>query len=77
MKYSPILSAKVGYFLEQRKGAFYPSKTVMEAFLKLIPTSVQYISDKDKEKHKLIKKWNLMVPISVVNQTWDEPNYDV
>lgn len=41
------------------------------------PASVQYMGDRDKEDHRLVKKWNLMVPINVLNQTWNEPDYAV
>ncbi len=71
------LSAKVGYFLEQRIGAFSPPIEIIEKLIKLSPSKPQYIGNIAKEKHKLIKKWNLMVPVNVVSQMWNEPNYDV
>lgn len=71
------LNAKVGCFLEQRIGAFEPPKKIIQWLLELTPKSAQYIGNKDKEQHKLIKKWNLMVPVSVINQSWVEPDYDV
>lgn len=71
------LNAKIGYFLELRTGAFVPSKELIQELIKISPSKPQYIGDKNKEKHKLIKKWNLMVPVNVINQTWNEPNYDV
>jgi hypothetical protein len=59
-----VLIAKVGYFLEQRKGAFAVNKEALESRLKLRPRSPQYLTDHQREKCQFIKRWNLMVPIS-------------
>ncbi len=71
------LVAKLGFFLEQREGAFIAPESVVKTLLQYKPTSPQYMGDKEKEKHHYIKKWNLMVPLNVLNQSWDEPNYVV
>jgi predicted transcriptional regulator of viral defense system len=71
------LIAKVGYFLEQRQGAFAISEQELLPLLNRIPTRAQYIIDRHQEKCQLIPKWNIMVPISLINNTWEEPNYDV
>lgn len=76
-KNNSTLIAKIGYFLEQREGVFSVSNDILEQLQKRRPLSTQYMGDRKKEKHKFIKKWNLMVPISVLQQSWDEPNYDV
>lgn len=77
LRKNATLNAKVGFFLDLREGAFAAPAAIMNELQKLIPKSAQYMGDKDKEKHKLIKKWNLLVPFNVLNQTWDEPNYDI
>ncbi len=70
------LISKVGFFLEQREGPFsVPSENIMQ-LKKHISNSVQYMSDHSKEPHRLIKQWNLMVPTSVLDRTWNEPQYD-
>lgn len=71
------LIAKVGYFLEQRKGAFAVDDATLEPLIKLRPKSPQYLTDHQREKCQFIKRWNLMVPISLIKQSWEEPNYDV
>ena len=71
------LMAKVGYFLEQRKGAFAVNEKILEPLLKLKPQSPQYLADHQREKCQFIKRWNLMVPVSIIKQSWEEPNHDV
>jgi hypothetical protein len=70
------LAAKVGFFLEQRKGAFAVDDRILEPLLKLKPLVPQYLSDQHGSC-KLVKKWNVMLPSSVLKQSWEESNYDV
>ena len=70
------LISKVGFFLEQREGPFTVPSDIIAQLKKYISNSVQYMSDHTKEPHRLIKKWNLMVPISILDRTWNEPQYD-
>jgi len=72
-----ILSAKVGYFLEQRQGAFAPTDEQIKKLLTQKPSAPQYLSKKQTEACKLIKKWNIMVPISVIEKNWEEPEHDI
>lgn len=72
-----ILSAKIGYFLEQRQGAFSPTEEQINKLLKKKPTSPQYLSKKHIDPCKLIKKWNLMMPINIIQKKWEEPQHDV
>jgi len=72
-----ILSAKVGYFIEQRQGAFAATKEQIDTLLLQKPSSPQYLSKKNRESCRLIKKWNIMLPLKVINHAWEEPNYDV
>lgn len=74
---SPVLSAKVGYFLEQRTGVF---ATISEDLEKLIiqrPKSPYYLVGRSQEPCQYIKKWNLMVPESHINNEWEEPTHDL
>ena len=72
-----ILSAKVGYFLEQRQGAFAPTEAQLNRLLQHKPSAPQYLSKKTTEPCKLIKKWNIMMPISIIEKHWEEPSYDI
>lgn len=71
-----ILVAKVGFFLEQRQGAFAVKDDLLARLLKYKPLSPQSLAS-SREPGQLIKKWNLVMPIHVINQSWDEPNHDV
>ncbi len=71
------LTAKVGFFLEQRQGAFSVSENKLKPLLTFLPEKPQYISDTQQGSCKLVKKWNLMIPSSVINQSWEEPTYEL
>ena len=71
------LNAKVGYFLEKRKGVFTVPEETLSLLLKKTPRSAQYIADRHRERCYFVSKWNLMIPESVLRNTWEEPNYDV
>ena len=70
------LAAKVGYFLEQRQGAFAVNEAQLKRLLDAKPIIPQYVSKRGHEKFQLIKKWNLLIPVSVINKSWEEPNVD-
>lgn len=70
------LAAKVGFFLEQRQGAFAVNNKTLKPLLKLKPSTPQYLSNY-QGSCKLVKKWNIMLPTFVLNQAWKEPQYDV
>ena len=72
-----ILAAKVGFFLEQRQGAFAVNEDVLKPLLEKKPLTPQSLVSHDKEGGRLIKKWNLILPLHVLNKSWEEPNDDV
>lgn len=72
------LNSKVGFFLEQRKGAFKVSEESLKPLLKKKPLSPQFLVNKSKkEKGSFIKKWNLILPLKIIRKEWEEPNHDV
>lgn len=71
------LAAKVGYFLEQRQGAFKVPEIQLKKLLTLKPKSPQYLSKNLHNDCRLIKKWNLMMPSFILNKKWEEPNVDI
>jgi len=71
------LNATVGYFLSQRKGAFAVNDVQLKPLLNAIPKTPQYASKRTKEKFVLVKNWNILLPVSVIHQSWEEPNADV
>ena len=77
MLHNRTLAAKVGFFLEQRQGAFTVEENKLQPLLDFLPLKPHYISDTQQGSCKLVKKWNLILPLSVINQSWEEPNDDL
>ena len=71
------LVAKVGFFLEQRKGAFIVSKEQLQELIAAKPKTPEYLSRKESQEGLLIKKWNLIVPKNILNPSWEEPHADI
>jgi len=74
---SPVINAKVGFFLEQRQGAFAVSDMILQQLAAKKPKSPHYLIKSKREPSQFIKRWNLMMPKTILNRTWEEPNYDV
>lgn len=68
------LNAKVGYFLSKRQDAFAITKQQLAPLLERKPKVAQYISGTPGEQYKLVKPWNIYLPLSVINQSWEEPD---
>ncbi len=72
-----ILAAKVGFFLEQREGAFKIEDKKLKPLLKIKPLSPQYIYPPDNQPTELVKKWNIIIPTSILKQSWNEADHDI
>lgn len=72
-----ILAAKVGFFLEQRQGAFAVSDEMLKPLLEKKPSTPQSLVSHDREGGQLVKKWNLILPLHVLKKSWEEPDHDV
>ena len=66
--------AKVGYFLEMLPVNRQVEESILNKLAKKVPKCGYYI-DKGK-KSKLFKRWNILVPLEIVNKRWEEPNED-
>jgi len=65
-------AAKVGFFLEQHKEDLMVDNRHLEPLRKLRPRQPHYLI-RGKRKHgRWMKKWNLMVPDEILNQSWGE-----
>lgn len=71
------LNAKVGYFLSQRKGAFAVTAQQLAPLLAGKPKVAQYIRGVMGEKYQLVNPWNIYLPLSVINQSWEEPDAEL
>jgi predicted transcriptional regulator of viral defense system len=66
--------SKIGYFLE----SLPENLRIEERLLSKLEQKVQkysYYIDRGK-KSKLFPRWNILVPLEVVNKTWEEPHED-
>lgn len=72
-----ILAAKVGYFLDLREGAFKVADAQLAKLHAALPKRPEYVSRDKTVKYQFINKWNLLLPIQVINQTWEEPYADI
>jgi len=68
------LNAKVGYFLSQRQDAFAVTEQQLAPLLARKPKVAQYIPGLAAEQFQLVKPWNIYLPLSVINQSWEEPD---
>jgi len=68
------LNAKVGYFLSQRQDAFAVTEQQLAPLLAAKPKVTQYIPGSTAEQFQLVKPWNIYLPLSVINQSWEEPD---
>jgi len=74
LRENACLAAKVGYFLSIRQGAFAIDEEQLQPLIKRVPGIPQYASKRGQEKFQLVKKWNILLPETVINQSWEEPN---
>lgn len=70
------LNAKVGYFLSQRQGAFAVTKEQLAPLLTGRPKVAQYITGASGESFQFVEDWNIYLPLSVINQSWEEPDVE-
>ncbi len=70
------LNAKVGYFLSLRQGAFAVTKEQLAPLLAGKPKVAQYIAGVSGESFQFVKDWNIYLPLSVINQSWEEPDVE-
>ena len=66
--------AKLGFFLEQFKDRFKVDEQLLNLLEKLKPNSIHYLERSKRESGKLLKRWNLVIPNSIIERNWEEPN---
>lgn len=70
-------TAKLGFFLEQHKELFSVDTHTLNTLQEKVPNSIHYLERSKRESGKLIKRWNLVVPQSLIEHIWEEPNNDL
>jgi predicted transcriptional regulator of viral defense system len=65
--------AKVGYFLEQRPEHLKIDAKYIKKLLPYIPKQKHYLDRSQRGKGKYIKKWQLIIPLEIIERSWEEP----
>ncbi len=69
--------AKVGFFLETHQQEFSANKKHLATLEKNIPKSKHYMDRSNRKNCQYVKRWNLLVPIDVLEKNWEEPDDSV
>ncbi len=64
--------AKVGFYLEQHKNALMVDEAFLQKLEKQKPKSPHYIERGNRKDGTLQKRWNLMVPKALIQQSWGD-----
>lgn len=67
--------AKVGYYLEQLPEHLSVASKTVEKLVPYCPKQPHYMNRDRQGKGKYFKKWQLVVPLEIVERRWDE-QYD-
>lgn len=65
-------AAKVGYFLEQHRDALMVKESHLEPLCNMKPRRPHYLERSKRHSGRLVQRWNLVVPESVINRSWAE-----
>jgi predicted transcriptional regulator of viral defense system len=70
-------AAIVGFFLELNQEKWMVSTKILKALQKLSPKKPFYLHRSLKGPYQLISKWNLIIPVALLNKSWEEPHADI
>jgi len=65
-------TAKVGFFLEQHADALMVGNEHLDRLKSAIPRQRRYV-DRLRGQGRLVESWNLIVPLDILNRSWEEP----
>ena len=65
-------AAKVGFFLEQHREDLMLDDVHLEPLHRMRPRQPHYLERGKRKGGRWVKKWNLMVPDEILNQSWGE-----
>jgi predicted transcriptional regulator of viral defense system len=66
-------TAKVGFFLEQHRESLMVEDQHLQPLRRLSPKQPHYMDPQDPTKGRLVAGWNLIVPTSILERSWEEP----
>lgn len=65
-------AAKVGYFLEGHKDSLMVEEKYLDKLKGFHPRKPHYLSRNRRKDCRLVKNWNLMVPLEILDKSWEE-----
>ena len=65
--------AKTGWYLEAHRESLMVEDSILEALRQNIPASPHYLSRGSTEPTRYLSNWNLVVPRSLLDRHWEEP----
>ena len=68
--------AKLGLFLEEHQKQLSVKEEHLEQLSQYKPKSRHYMEKSYKGPVKNCQRWNLIVPLTVINKNWEEPYHD-
>lgn len=66
--------ARVAFFLDQHRDTLGLSEEDLSTFDQFMPKTPHYLDHHNKGPNQLITRWNLIVPKSLFQRTWEEPH---
>jgi predicted transcriptional regulator of viral defense system len=69
---SDVTAARVGFFLEQHREQLMVEDAHLEPLLQHAPRQPRYLGPQ-RTSGRLISRWNLVVPESVLQRRWEDP----
>lgn len=64
--------ALLGFFLEQHQKEFLVKENYLQQLEARCPKQPHYLDKKKKSASKFISRWNLIIPIEIIEQSWKE-----
>lgn len=64
--------AKVGFFLEQHRAQLMVEDQHLKMLHDIRPRQAHYLDRSRRKRGRLVTKWNLVVPVEVLERTWGE-----
>lgn len=65
-------TAKVGFFLEQHRESLMVEEYHLKPLHDHRPRQPHYLDSSSRTSGKLVAKWNLIVPVALIERTWGE-----
>lgn len=69
--------AKLGFYLETHKDELMVPDRYLNELRKYVPQTPHYLEKDKNSPQNLISAWNLIIPSSLIQREWEEPNENI